>query len=542
MSRPTTCVTPAGRFIYGIHKPAYSVANLRQDTTISILGQGPDQAPVDNRRNFPEADVAVGGADWIFAIANPLPFKGCTYIDKVWADASVRRPGRITIARQPAVSLSNVLSEAGAPTDLILRLPPPLQIALAACSTDPADLIVLAEHSCAMVKSASGQPSGLIYQAAADGSLRPLIHNHPLFEAVANNPYLPDSYKIIMVIRPGAQGGSEIVGEWPGDGRTHVYEYLRGNSYIPGGHYAANMAEDAIRYSIGELQLADLVALRHLYYQRVYARLAEELAIALPARRRLLTVSELEQLRREILQQIERQEPRTTATLWGWNFGFDYAPTGYRFHASHQQIHQQYAMIADRVAAYSGDPDQAVGDLPTYSCGDLVASHIADYRAAYNSDFFTDYRAAIASNERMDGRTDLDCSLVVWADERVMLFVPKAQTSQWELQLMTLPDAEGALPGNILECDSAVRASLDQGLLLAQQALAGLGAKMVTSIEYPKRLGRGGCQGQPLLIVLLPRLPDSPPTFSEVQCRYINGHYPEDFAAVCRAWLEKAQS
>jgi lactam utilization protein B len=48
-----------------------------------------------------------------------------------------------------------------------------------------------------------------------DGSLRPLIRDHQLFEAVANNPHLPDPYKIVMVIRPGAQGGSEIVGEWP---------------------------------------------------------------------------------------------------------------------------------------------------------------------------------------------------------------------------------------------------------------------------------------------------------------------------------------
>ena len=91
------------------------------------------------------------------------------------------------------------------------------------------------------------------YDRRPDGSLRPLIHDHLLFEAVANNPHLPDPYKIVMVIRPGAQGGSEIVGEWPADGRSHVFEYLRRNSYIAGGHYAANMADDAIRYTIDAL-------------------------------------------------------------------------------------------------------------------------------------------------------------------------------------------------------------------------------------------------------------------------------------------------
>jgi hypothetical protein len=36
-------------------------------------------------------------------------------------------------------------------------------------------------------------------------------------------------------------------------------------------------------------------------------------------------------------------------TLWGWNYGFDYAPSGYRLHASHQQIHQQFALIPTEV-------------------------------------------------------------------------------------------------------------------------------------------------------------------------------------------------
>jgi hypothetical protein len=51
---------------------------------------------------------------------------------------------------------------------------------------------------------------------------------------VANNPCLPDLYKEVMVLRPGVQGQSEIVGEWR-TGGSRVFEYLRRNSYIPWG-------------------------------------------------------------------------------------------------------------------------------------------------------------------------------------------------------------------------------------------------------------------------------------------------------------------
>jgi hypothetical protein len=137
----------------------------------------------------------------------------------------------------------------------------------------------------------------------------------------------------------------------------------------------------------------------------------------------------------------------------------------------------------------------------------------------------------------MDDRTDLESSLVVWSDERVMLFVPKAQTSQWELQLMTLPAGDGRLAGNIFECSTDMRRSLDTGILMAQKALAGLGAKMVTTIEYSKRMNSKTPLHQPLIYAFLPRLPESPGAFSEAQLRFINGHYPEDFSAVCRRQL-----
>ena len=537
MNRIRSCVTPEGKFIYGIHKPRYAVAQMRQHTPTATLGHLPEGTRVDNRRNYPASRVTVEDADWIFEIPNPFPFKGVTYIDKEWADASARDTSRIRLPRNKPVSLSATLTAANIDQGLFGRLPEPILLALATCSTDPEDLTRLAVISCALEKDASGNATGLRYTRKDDGTIRPVIHNHPLFEAVANNPNLPDAYKIAMVVRPGAQGGSEIVGEIPPEQGTHIYEYLRRNSYIAGGHYAANMAEDAIRYTIGDLSATDMTGLRHLYYQRTYLRLAEELRLPLPENGRMLTATELEELRLLIVDASQKQTTNSTATLWGWNFGFDFSPTRYRLHASHQQIHQQYAMIPETVAGYSGGCDQAEFTLPAYGCGDLIADVMQRYRAVYDRDFFVDYLAAIRNNVRMDGSTTGPASLIVWEDENAMLFVPKAQTSQWELQLMTIERPGQLSPGNIVECDQKVRCSLDTGILMAQKALAAIGARMVTSIEYPKRLGQRGEQGQPLLYAFLPRLPESPGAFSEAQLRFINGHYPEDFAAVLRQQL-----
>jgi hypothetical protein len=168
----------------------------------------------------------------------------------------------------------------------------------------------------------------------------------------------------------------------------------------------------------------------------------------------------------------------------------------------------------------------------------MVTQVIEEYGKLFEREFFEDYLTAIAHNERMDGRTDRESDLIVWQDDQVMLFVPKAQTSQWELQLMTKSDAQGRFPGNILEADKQVRKSLDTGILHAQKTFAALGARMVTSIEYAKRIGAGDHIRQPLIYAFLPRLPESPGAFSEAQLRFINGHYPEDFAAVCRRHLQ----
>ncbi|MCP4338692.1 MAG: hypothetical protein GY799_07320 [Desulfobulbaceae bacterium] len=532
MKRIETCIVPGGSFQYGIHKPAYTVTNLRPSTKLETLGLTEDNDLVKNERNYPQENLEVTGADWIFEIPNPFPFKGRTYIDKEWADASANNPERISLPQPQDVSLCETLQQNKIEEALFEKLPAPLLLALATCSTDPLDLIKLAELSCDILKDCD-TPTGLRYSQETSGPVRPIIHNHALFEAVANNPHLPDEYKIVMVIRPGAQGGSEIVGEWPKDEHSHVFEYLRRNSYIPGGHYAANMADDAIRYSIDALSTEDIRGLRHLYYQRSYVRLAEELGLNPPNIKAALSEKELETLRLALTSPA-RKRGIAPATLWGWNFGFDFAPSSYRLHASHQQIHQQYALVADQVECYHQGTKQSVGQMSAYCCGDLVAELIEQYRLENDSDFFEDYRRAITGNQRMDDRTDLESGLVVWSDEKVMLFVPKAQTSQWELQLMTLPAEDGSLAGNIFECDSHMRHSLDTGILMAQKALAGIGAKMVTSIEYSKRMTTKSKLRQPLLYAFLPRLPESPGAFSEAQLRFINGHYPEDFATACK--------
>jgi hypothetical protein len=134
----------------------------------------------------------------------------------------------------------------------------------------------------------------------------------------------------------------------------------------------------------------------------------------------------------------------------------------------------------------------------------------------------------------MDGRTTGPSRLVVYEDDHVMLFVPKAQTSQWELQLMPVKPV-----GNVLEADEAMRQSLDKAMLVAMRILTGLGGAMITVIEYSRRFNIKE-KDQRLVYAFLPRLPESPGAFSEAQLRWINGHYPEDFALACRLQLEQA--
>ncbi|MCK5437203.1 MAG: hypothetical protein KAI90_04280, partial [Desulfobulbaceae bacterium] len=130
---------------------------------------------------------------------------------------------------------------------------------------------------------------------------------------------------------------------------------------------------------------------------------------------------------------------------------------------------------------------------------------------------------------RMDGDQERESSLIVYEDDGVMVFVPKAQTSQWELQLMTTDPV-----GNIIEADSSLRFALDRAMFISLRVLGAMGAKMVTSIECSKRFDSPDSDHR-LLYSFMPKLPYSPGAFSEAQLRWINGHYPEDFAAACRA-------
>ena len=544
-------ISKYGQFRIGIHRPSFKIKNLREKDHTTTIGKLENNQAILNNINFPDEDIDEQDADWIFEIPNAFPFRGTTYITKSWADEKSSNPALIGLPEQPAISLISSLNRAvenGKLRDVSLKtfleiMPDSLLLALATTSTDECDLMQLAEMSCEFIfDKDTARPAGLQYLMRDDKKPTAKIINRDLFEALANNYYLPDDYKSAMVLAPGVQGNSEIVGEWTVND-SHIFEYLRRNSYIPWGHFAANMANDSVRYRIETLSLEDISGLRHLYYQRTYLRIAEQLDISINKSKEVVPVEELENLRIQISKEITTRSNQHSlffnGSLWGWNFGFDYAPSRYRLHASHQQIHQQFAMIPGEVPlapAILQKTQNAPLSMSTYSCGDLISSFIDEYRRQTGMDFFDNYIQAIRTNERMDGRKDRENNLVVFADNNVMIFVPKAQTSQWELQLMTLQPV-----GNILEASTSMRKSIDIGILIAVKVLSALGARMITSIEFSKRFNSTE-KNQRLLYAFMPKLPESPGAFSEAQLRWINGHYPEDFAAACRSKLVEVDS
>jgi len=543
---PKTCVSPSGIFIYGTHKPHFKVHNLRETDKIDTLGLDEDRSPVDNRINFPDSSVYVPQADGIYEIPNAFPFRGATYIAKRWADRKASDPGLIRLPKRPEMSVGDFLGKWIAAQDnsepflikIFESMPEPLQLATAVNTTDPEDLVYLAHISCRFVLDPTHiHPTGLKFTTQNDGHKTPVIHNHALFEAVANNPHLPVRYKEIMVLKPGTQGTSEIVGEWHGaKNHSHVYEYLRKNSYIPWGHYAANMADDAIRYRINDLTMDDMIGMRHFYYQRTYVRMADQLGLLKDVKKNKLKVDQLEQLRQKICGGLPhgyaQNQVMFNRTLWGWNFGFDYAPSKYRLHASHQQVHQQYALLPNTIIT-DNKTASSTGDFPIYGYGDLVEDFIRSYHRQTGKSFFDCYIQAIHNNRRMDGNQKGPSRLIIYKDDRVIVFVPKAQTSQWELQLMTL-----APVGNILETDTTTRRSIDRAIYYTIKILDAMGARMITAIELSKRFDARDLD-QRLLYSFLPRLPESPGAFSEAQLRWINGHYPEDFASACRSQVAR---
>ncbi|VEN73077.1 conserved hypothetical protein [Candidatus Desulfarcum epimagneticum] len=534
-----SCVHPSGTFTWGVHRPRFRAQNMRVSDDIPGIGRLGDGSAVKSRANFPPGPVDEPEGSVILETPNAFPFRGTSYVIRSAADEKAKDPGAIRIeAPSPGPSTLEILRkwtrEKGMDDRearrLFLDMPEPLLLAAAATSRDPDELTLLARRACGMVfDPRTGRPTGLEFEEQG----RPRIRRGDLFETVSNNPFLPDDYKWAMVLNPGVQGGSEIVGEYSDKtGKSHVLEYLRRNSYIPWGHYAANMARDSVRYRARDLSLADVSGMRTLYCQRTYLRVAEEWGIDPPAVRRLLSEDEIESLRLRILDAMRAdggRRPGFDRTLWGWNLGFDFSPSGYRLHASHQQIHQQFALVPSRIESSM----EGEGNFSPYAWGDLIADFSRDYEKAHGRDFFGAFLQAVSENRRADGRGDLPDRLAAWEDGEAILFAPKAQTSQWELLLMAKKPA-----GNILEAGPETRRSLDRGILMAARALSGLGASMITVSEASKPFGAPD-KTQRLMYSFFPRLPWSPGAFSEGQLRWISGHYPEDFAAACRMALDR---
>ncbi len=531
-----TCVAQDGRFRVGIHRPEFRVENLREMDYPGVLGKLADGTLVDNQANFPPGPVHEPGADLIYEIANPFPFRGTTYINSAWADTHAGRPETIGVALPGPCSLFQALEQwdpgltANDKARMVALLPQPLCLSLAQASTDPEELIALAKMACTILfENDTDIPLGIGFKQKKGGGITPEIHHPELFEVLVNNPHLPDGYKQALVLKPGVQGKSEIMGEFRSK-ETHVFEYLRRNSYIPWGHFAANMADDTIRYRAKELSAQDMTGLRHLYYQRVYVRVAQQLDIPLPGSGRCLSQDELETLRITLVQALNSSQGKPLSfnrSLWGWNFGFGFAQSGHRLHASHQMIHHQNALVPEKIRDHQGNP------YDCFACGDLVEDFIIDFRESTGKCFFDLYLAAIRNNQRTDGKALGPSSLIVHEDDQVILFAPKAQVSEWELQLMTQKSCS-----HILSADTGLRQALDSAMLLALQTLETLGAQMVSAIEFSGRFDRPGT-GQHLIYSFVPRLPYAPGTFSEAQLRWISGCYPEDFAQACRRAIDR---
>jgi hypothetical protein len=505
---------------------------------------------VVNHVNFPDGDFQVNGAEPVYEVPNVFPCWGSTYILSEPADRLAAMPGSWLFSRKrpdddyrlvEELAGRGLFSEDGS-RFTIDDLPRSLKIAIAGGCGEPEILEQLARSSCGIEFDDNGRPSGLCFEQR-HGRVMPVIRDHDLFKAVVANPALPDDYKVAMILMPGIQGGNPVVGEYR-NGETHIWEYLRANSYIPWGHFASNMAQDSVRYNIKKLSPADMTGLRHLYYQRMFTKLERSLVeagrIAVPdidaARYGASGPDELEALRVRTLklvrQALERgDELPFNSTLWGWNYGFGISHSGYRMHASNQQIHQQFALIPSAIEESDADKG-AGGRHVSYAAGDHVAETSALYRRCYDRSFFEDYLSAIRNNRRTDGRKDIESSLVIFEDENAMLFVPKAQRSQAELHLM----AKRRI-ATILDADSGARASFDYMIWLAVRLLVEAGAEMVTCCEMSGRFDDGDTD-QRLIYYFLPRHPLSPGSFSEHQGRWITGHYPEDVAAALRGKLE----
>jgi hypothetical protein len=270
-------------------------------------------------------------------------------------------------------------------------------------------------------------------------------------------------------------------------------------------------------------------------------QLAAELGLPAPTARKALAGDELETLRLSLLGEIEQRnksggELPFNSVIWGENYGFDLSTSGYRLGGSHQQIHQQFALVRTHMPIFVGGENEAsFASMDTYAQGDRVAQFTENYREKTGQGFFETYLKAIRSNRRLDGLRDKADDLTIYQNESILVFVPKAQRSQGEIQIMSKVPC-----GNIVEADAEVRHSLDRAILLTMKILENLGVEMFNAFEISKRLDNPD-HDQRLLYCFFPRHPQSPGGFSEFQQRWISNHYPEDFARNCREELDKVK-
>ena len=103
-----TCVAPEGRFVYAVHRPSYTVKNLRRATAADCLGPFDDGGMMRNDANFPGGDVQEPDGGWIYEIPHAFPFRGTTYILKSWADARAQDRDAFVLPEKSPLSFSEL--------------------------------------------------------------------------------------------------------------------------------------------------------------------------------------------------------------------------------------------------------------------------------------------------------------------------------------------------------------------------------------------------------------------------------------------------
>ncbi|MFO7753023.1 MAG: hypothetical protein R6V41_07880, partial [Desulfobacteraceae bacterium] len=219
MKLPKSCVAPEGTFKTGIHEPCFHIRNFRENDFITDLGEVFQNGSVPNTVNFPSGDVSEKKADIIYEISNPYDFNGTTYINSAWADKNALNPELISLKPRGGISFQNSMKQwlrkDAVPAGIYDALPRPVLLAVAESSTDPEELVKIAEKACSFCFNPDDRtPCGLLFEQDLSGNAVPKIHDPELFDIIANNRFLPDSHKEAMVLKPGIQGPSEITGEY----------------------------------------------------------------------------------------------------------------------------------------------------------------------------------------------------------------------------------------------------------------------------------------------------------------------------------------